>query len=231
LNGHWVHTILAHLSFYFPEQTCAFFMRRVEHAAAEDSSLSAIRPSNYGPWTEIPLRFRETGKLDVLLDAVWRWLTAHEPNDWRFEHHAAHLFGAMFFPVNAVLVGFFASKLPLAGKRDLRWMANILSTAPSDLVFDEQTFAITFLEACERAGEPARRKGVDALFSSAISGIRSGTPGEPFPRDLEMQSLANAILARLSRLSPAYELYDAIRQHAERGIEFARRQAEFLDEA
>jgi hypothetical protein len=89
---------------------------------------------------------------------------------------------------------------------------------------------ITFLEACERAGEPARRKGVDALFRSAISGICSGTPGEPFPRDLQAQSLANAALARLSRLSPAYELYNLIRRDAERDIEFTRRQAEFFDD-
>jgi transcriptional regulator with XRE-family HTH domain len=231
LNGYWVQTILAHLSFHFPERTCTFFLRRVERAAASDDSFSPMRPSNYGPLTQVPLRFRETEQFGVLLDAVWRWMTARDAGDWRFEHHAGHLFEAMFFPLDAALIGFLASKVAVAGKQDLRWMANVFSNAPPNFVFDQQSFVITFLEACDQAGEPARRKGVDALFRSAISGIRSGTPGEPFPRDLEAHSLANAALARLSRLSPAYELYDLIRQHAERDIEFARREAEFFDDA
>ena len=231
LDGYWIQTILAHLSFHFPERTTTFFLRRVEQAAVSDESFSAMRPSNYESWTQVPLRFRETDKFGVLLDAVWRWMVARDASDWRFEHHAGHLFEAMFFPVDAALISFLGSKVPVARKQDLRWMANVLSNAPPNFVFDQQSFVITFLEACERAGEPARRKGVDALFGSAISGIRSGTPGEPFPRDLEAQSLADAVLARLSRLSPAYELYDLIRQNTERDIEFARRQAEFFDDA
>lgn len=179
----------------------------------------------------MPLRFRETDKFGVLLDVVWRWMTARDASDWRFEHRAGHLFEAMFFPFDAALIGFFASKVPVAGKQDLRWMANVLSNAPSNFVFDHPSFVITFLEACEGAGEPAPRKGVNALFRSAISGMRSGTPGEPFPQDLEAQSLAKATLARLSRLSPAYKLYDLIRDHAEHGIEFARREAEVFDDA
>jgi len=231
LDGYWIQTILAHLSFHFPERTTTFFLRRVEQAAVSDESFSAMRPSNYGSWTQVPLRFRETDKFGVLLDAVWRWMVARDASDWRFEHNAGHLFEAMFFPVDGALISFLGSKVPVARKQDLRWMANVLSNVPPNFVFDQQSFVITFLEACERAGEPARRKGVDALFRSAISGIRSGTPGEPFPRDLQAQSLANAALARLSRLSPAYELYDLIRRDAERDIEFTRREAEFFDDA
>jgi hypothetical protein len=89
---------------------------------------------------------------------------------------------------------------------------------------------LDFLEACERAGQPARRKGIDALFGSAISGVRSGRPGEPFPRDLDSLARVGAILPRLPRLSPGYELFDLIRQNAERGIEFQRQEAEFFDE-
>jgi transcriptional regulator with XRE-family HTH domain len=231
LDGHWVQTILAHLSLHFPERTCNFLLRRVDQAAASGDSLSAMRPSNYGPYTQVPLRFRETDKFNMLLDVVWRWMIARDASDLRFEHHAGHLFEAMFFPVDAALIDFLSSKIAFAGKQDLRWMANVLSNAPSSFIFDQQSFVIMFLEACEHAGEPARRKGITALFNSAISGIRHGMPGEPFPRDLEVKSLADAALARLSRLSPAYELYDLIRQHAERDIEFARREAEFFDDA
>ena len=52
-------------------------------------------------------------------------------------------------------------------------------------------------------------------FGSAIGGLRSGAPGEPMPRDLSMKEESEKILQSLPRFSPAFELYDALRKHAE----------------
>ncbi|MDN3279238.1 hypothetical protein QWJ07_33580 [Frankia sp. RB7] len=66
------------------------------------------------------------------------------------------------------------------------------------------------------------KEAFGALYSSAIGGVRSGTPGEPMPRDVSMKERSEAILKSLARFSPAYELYDGLRKHAEGGIAQAR---------
>ncbi len=68
------------------------------------------------------------------------------------------------------------------------------------------------------------------LFGSAISGLREGTPGEPFPRDIQMKADAEAVLVTLSRVSPAYALYEWIKEHAEAGIVRAHRDREAYEE-
>jgi hypothetical protein len=229
LNGHWVETVLAHFSRHFPDRTCRFFMDRVEFAAKDDN-FSTVRPINYGPWVHVPLRFREADRFRVVLEMVWSWMTGRDAGNWRFEHNAAALFDAMFLPVDEVVLEFLSTKLATAGKQDLRWIASIVSHADPDFVFDRVDFVLAFLEACDRAGRPARRKGVDALFRSAISGIRSGRPGEPTQRDVVSTSRARAILPRLPRLSGAYELYQMILTEAERGVAQSRQDAEFFDD-
>lgn len=229
LNGYWIETLLSYLSLHFAELTCAFFLERTDMAAASNESFSRIRPINYGPWVHVPLQFKQSTQYPAVLEGVWSWMIAHDATDWRFEHHAASLFEGMFLPLDEEVTKFLTTKLATASKLDLRWMAAVLAHTDWNFVFDHLALVVDFLDACKQAGQPALRKGIDALFRGAISGIRSGQPGEPFSRDLECLERVRNILPRLPRLSPARELYDLIRHHAERSIEFQREQAEFFD--
>jgi hypothetical protein len=74
------------------------------------------------------------------------------------------------------------------------------------------------------------KRATTGLFNSAVSGVRHGMPGEPFPRDLEMKAKAEGVLRSLSRFSPAYQLYDALKRYAESGIERARSDREAFEE-
>jgi hypothetical protein len=230
LDGHWVEILLSYLSLHFAEQTCTFFLERVDMAAASDESFSRVRPINYGPWVHVPLQFKKSVHYSAVLERVWNWMIARDAADWRFEHHAAALFEGMFLPIDEPVVAFLATKLAAATKQELRWMAAVLSRTDANFVFDHQQFVTNFLDACERAGQPARQKGIGELLRGSMSGIRSGRPGEPFPRDLETLARVQTVLPRLPKLSPAYELYDLIRKNAERDIEIQRQQAEFFND-
>jgi transcriptional regulator with XRE-family HTH domain len=230
LNGYWIETTLAELSVRFPVLTSEFFLDRVALATADDESFSRYRVINYGPWVQVPLRFKETPHYRDVLERVWAWMAEHDSGDWRFEHHAGNIFEGMFLPVDDQVIAFLSTKIAAASRYDLRWIATILSHAEPDFVFTRQVFVERFLEACDREGPPARRKGIDSLFRASISGVRSGRPGEPFPRDLDLLTRVEPILPRLSRLSGAYELYDLIRRNAERDIAMQRQEAEFFDD-
>ncbi len=229
LTGHWIETLLAHLSERFPQETVEFFLARVDQATASDEAFS-LRPINYGPWVHIRLRFKQSSRYRVVLESVWQWMVAHDPGEWRFEHHASALFEGMFLPLDETVLDFLATKMATADARGLRWIASVLSHADENFVFQHHKTVVNFLELCDRAGDAVRRRAIDALYRATTSGVRSGTPGEPFPRDLECRDQAVALLARLPRLSPAYELYDMLRGHSEHSIALARKDAEAYDD-
>jgi transcriptional regulator with XRE-family HTH domain len=230
LDGHWIETLLSHLSLHFPELTSAFFLARVDQATASDDAL-LYRPINYGPWVHVRLRFKESPRYAAVLESVWQWMTAHDPGDWRFEHHASALFEGMFLPIDEAVLAFLSGKMTMADPRSLRWIASVLAHADPNFVFDHHKVVVSFLDTCERAGEPVRRKAIDALFRSATSGVHSGHPGEPFPRDLECREASLALLARLPRLSSAYEFYNMLREHSDHSIAWARKDAQAFDDA
>lgn len=60
--------------------------------------------------------------------------------------------------------------------------------------------------------------------------MREGIAGEPFPRDLETKEKSESILARLSKFSPAYELYDGLLQHSDAEIKRALKRREEFEE-
>jgi transcriptional regulator with XRE-family HTH domain len=230
LRGHWIETLISRLSLQFPELTTEFFLARADLAAASDEAFSKMRPINYGAWVHIRPRFKESNRYATVLEAVWQWMTAQDSSDWRFEHNASALFEGMFLPIDEAVLSFLSTKIATAEKHSLRWTASVLAHADHNFVFDHHALVVNFLEACGRSGEPIRRRAIDALFRSAISGIHRGSPGEPFPRDVKCLEASLAVLSRLPRLSAAYELYDQLREHSEGGIARARREAEFFDD-
>ena len=221
----------SHLSFQFPELTAAFFLARVDQAMASDEAFSRFRPINYGPWVQVPLRFKQSPHYAAMLEAVWQWMMARDPHDWRTEHQASALFGGMFLPIDEAVLAFLAAKIATADPQCLRWIASILTHAEPNFVFEHHEMVMSFLDACEGAGEAVRLKAIEALYESASSGVRGGRPGEPFPRDLKFREASLALLARLPRLSPAYELYDMLRTDADHSIARSRKEAEAFGDA
>ena len=68
------------------------------------------------------------------------------------------------------------------------------------------------------------------VYACATSGMRSGQAGEPFPRDLDDVAQADIVLAKLSRLDPAYRLFNAIKESAQRSIDEKLRAEEMFEE-
>lgn len=230
LEGHWVETLLANLSRDFAVLTFNMLRDRVEDAANDPQGYSLIRPVNYGPYVHVPMQFKKTAAYEQLMEAAWKWLGTRDASNWRFEHNASALFDAMFLPIDQSVIAFLSAKLPTAAERSLKWIAAILSHGTSDFVFDNQPFVASFLDACDQQGQPVREAGINGLVRASIAGSGSGWPGEPHQRDVDMFKEAEAAMARLSPLSPLYELFNAIRQHCQQKIAYQRRDRSYLDD-
>jgi hypothetical protein len=176
------------------------------------------------------LRFLESPHASAVLLAAWQWLQGNADRDGYFAFVATETFEAMFPAVVDEVVHFFDAQLDLAGTMELGLMSRILSKAHHDFIFTHSGFVERFLERCRQAGSDILTDARRDLYCGASSGMRSGEYGKPMPRDLETVARANALLERLSRVSPAYKLYSDIRASAQHDIDEALKNAKALED-
>lgn len=228
LDGHWIEEFLALSSKAFPRETMTFFMRRVERAAKDEDW--QYRPVNHGPYGHIPLRFRDSEAYSELLRTVAEWMRSGKNKPALFSYRARELFGSSFGPFDGETVAFLEEWIATSDDSDLRLIADILGEANHRFVFTNHAFVERFLEKAKQIGPKALKGAISSLFGSAIGGVRSGTPGEPMPRDIEMKEECEKILQSLPRFSAAYELYDALRKHAEQGIDYSKQEKDDFED-
>lgn len=244
LEGYWLDELLASISCREPLRLADFFMTRVEHAAADTSFKT--RAVNTGVRVQTHLRFVDSEAGPEVLERVWGWLLDNQHRDYRFHHHAGELVEAMFLshrepsdegqpnggkPNVALFTGFLSARLATMTAPELRLAARLLKEADHDFIFDQAPFVIDLFERCQAVDLDLVDELGRNLHGSAISGVRQGTVGKPMPRDLKDRDRCEAILAGLSRVSPAYTLYDQVRRSAQRNIEESNLEAEAFDDA
>lgn len=227
LTGHWIETFLSNTSKKYPAQTAKFFMDRVEYAGTTDNY--AFRPCNFGPYLYVPLKFRESTDLNYLLHSLWNWMRGHELTEGVFHHHASQLFEVIFSPFDQSVVHYLSEKTR-GDNLDIQLIGRVLNEASLTFCIEQHAFVIDFLETAKSHGQEILNASISALYRASTSGLRSGTPGEPFPRDIQAKESAIAILQNLSPLSAAYRFYDLIKQEAERNIADSLKEREFFED-
>jgi hypothetical protein len=229
LNGYWIEKFLAKVSMYHAQHAAAFFMARVEHAMSIDDW--HYRPCNHGPYLHVPLRFRKSEEFGSLLRQVYQWMKSHSVKGYQFEHRAGELFNAMFSPLDEELLGFIQEWIDVSTPDDMRIISRILSESHPNFVFEQRAFVTRFLDKAKQHGKEVLNNAVSKLYSSAITGAKSGTPGEPFPQDIMMRDGAEKALQEIPRFAPASLLYESLEKHAEDNInQSIRESGTFEDE-
>ena len=117
-----------------------------------------------------------------------------------FGYRARELFETCFGPFDGETVTFLEEWIATSDEGDLRLIAGILGEAEHEFVFSHRPFVERFLEKAKQVGAEALKGAIGSLFGSAIGGIRSGTPGEPMPRDVQMKDESERILRSLPRI-------------------------------
>jgi len=229
LEGHWLEQLLVDISFRYPHALAEFFFKRVDLAASEET-FGDFRPANYGPYAHARLRIDESAEAASVLQRTWAWLRQNEHRDEYFQYNAANVFNAMFLSVDNAMVALFEAKLESASKAELALMARLLRNARPGFIFHHRQFVVRYLERCRDAGKDLLHDGQSSLLGSAISGIRSGPVGEPTAQDVKMVAAAKEASKHVSRLSPAYRLYDDVKRSGEARISRSRRDGEALDD-
>ena len=110
-------------------------------------------------------------------------------------------------------------------------VASVLRSAHQTFVLEETPFIRQALNQAEVVSEQAAKTLSSALWSATLTGGRSGTVGEPFKEDLDLQAHSEDVLKGLSKLDPTYALYSGLRRHANENIDRqAREKKAMLEE-
>ena len=156
-----------------------------------------------------------------------------------FKMRAAELFNSMFAagdsrstgtPFDAALIAFLRDWIETADGSELGVVGHILREGPHDLVFRERPLVLRFLARCHQFGHQCYKSAASEVFSAAVSGMRSGTPGEPFPEDLRMKEEATEALKSIPRFAPGRDLYEDLLKFAEQSIRQQLKEAEAFED-
>jgi len=224
LEGHWTTELLIAFSERFPNELASFLFARLEQSAVQNE-INDFLPSQLRHGGQ-KFRFEESGEGEAILRRTWLWLRQRETGDGFFDYLAGELFDTMFPAVRDDVVQFLDTQLDMASGAELRLMSRLLARAHHNLIFMQRAFVERFLTRCRIAGPDVLNAARGDLFGAAVSGMKSGTSGQPMPRDVEAVARSTAILADLSRTSPAWRLYEDVRRSAQADIDRSRREAE-----
>ena len=231
LTGHWTEVFLANASLAFPEETLRFFIERVERAVKEKNW--EYRPANHGPYIYVPLKFNESPKYGALLAALIHWMgsSAYEADQkFLFDYRSRELFEAAFGKFDDEVLKFIERWSETADEAGFAVIANILDEAPDTFVFTQKDLVLCLLTRAQRVSPKVFKDVGSALYRAAVGGMRQGTAGEPFPRDVAAKEECEKILSKLSKFSPAYELYNELLKQTQAEIDRAYREREEFED-
>ena len=175
------------------------------------------------------LALQDSPAVSDILERAWIWLRQHDGATAGARYEIGVIFAAMFKLDSSPVVEFLDTMLDRAMAGDLRWIGYILSNSHHRFIFKYRGFIERYLNRCKAVEAKLVKDTIGRLGGAAMSGNWSGTPGKPMPRDVKAQDEATAVLATLSRLSPAYPLYKAILENSKRNIARSIAEGEALD--
>ena len=96
--------------------------------------------------------------------------------------------------------------------------ARLVSAAQPEFVFKQVGFIANLLERAHAVSSDCYRSVASNLASGALSGTRSGTPGQPMPEDVAIRDQASAVKSQFDAGSPPYRFYASLAKSAEASI-------------
>ena len=105
---------------------------------------------------------------------------------------------------------------------NIKSAARLVSGAQPEFVFNNVEFISNLLERAYAASTDCYRSVDSNLASSALSGTRLGTAGQPMPEDVAIRDQATAVKSQFDAGSPPYRFYDSLVKSAEASIEEKR---------
>jgi hypothetical protein len=225
IDEYHVGLFLSELSSFDPLSTLKLLIDRVEHKEADPKA--SYEPFSYS-WThDAPLRFHETVHYEKILRLARNW-ASEKSKSWVRLHYGTNLFKLVSSSFDRTTIRVLEEWIMSADEEQLKATAHLLREANNNFVWDNKEFVVKLLEQAQKHGDDCYKSVCSSLYSSVIQGEKSGTPGEPFPRDIRQRDRAEKTMANLPPGSPAQKFYknlyksalNEIKRQTERDLDF-----------
>lgn len=226
IDDYHISLFLSKVSFLHPIQTLKLLTDRVEFKE-NNEKLEDYSPLPYD-WRESEgLRFDETPQYEQVLRKARDW-ASQKTDSWIRSHYGADLFKSISAGFDSTTLKVLEEWIVSADQHQLESAASLLSEADNSFVWTHQDFVNNVLQAAQKFGDTCYRRVCSCFHSSLLHGVRSGTPGQPFPQDIEQRDRSFEIMSKLTPGSPAYKFYKNL--HNEAKAEIERHTFEDLDD-
>jgi hypothetical protein len=224
LDDYIVQHLLIEAANRSPQMTVRTLIERIRRS--EDAG-SDYRPLPYIWAVDGMANVTETNEAEAILSDIFNLSTR---DTWQCRFWAPKLFRAVSGGLGPAVLALLQRWIRLGDGGRLIAVSNLLSDAPSGFVLTKTDFVAQLLQRAAAVGEDCLNQVRSALFSSALSGVRSAAPGEPFLEDVERRDQAASIAAGMAPGSPAQRFYADLVSDAERSIkDKLSRDEELLD--
>lgn len=227
LENYWIQEFLVKAIRSHTEPMIEFFKLRVAHVL--DCDDWHYRPIPYGPLRHGTFGLMELPESKVWLSHLFEWACTRS-DDLLFRYQFSYLIQGLCAPFDNDFFSYLEKFIDSGKAGDFELVMTVLREAAHSFVFDQEAFVIRFLRRAKSFGAELLERATNALHASATSGVRTGVPGKPFVRDLELRDAAEAVLSRIGRFEPAYELYDALLRDANSDIERQEKIGQAMDD-
>ncbi|MEU6252624.1 hypothetical protein [Streptomyces sp. NPDC047043] len=208
IDSHEIGLFLAELARTEPLAVIELLETRVERYASQATAGRFPLPFH---WQVTP-PFRDHDDFPALLRQIRDWLAA-DPDSAIKHYLGANLFALVAGPYDTQVTDVIDEYLDDSDPVKIKVTAAILSKAPRTLVWDTQ-FVRRCLRAADRHGDTSLNSIRGALHSAVISGMRSGTPGEPYPEDIEQHAKAAELADACAKGSVEGQFYRDLAESA-----------------
>jgi hypothetical protein len=185
-----------------PRAVLELMRKRVEDAEGGRDS-KGFHPMPYA-WHR-PLALREHPEFLTILRELLAWLG--DGSSWRRQMHGKQIFTAAVGTFDDSVLSLLLETLRTGGEAASGAVSVAVSSGPSTLVFDNVEFVCDVLDVAARLGPVTLEKIRGALHSSAVTGTRWGTPGQPYAEDIRLRDECAVIAAQLPIGSPGKQFY------------------------
>lgn len=226
LDDYWVHTFLTTSIQKDPFSVITLVMTRL---------VEAKRRNN---WTYEPLSKERNGKGLGLMEVEAGPRLLRDLLDWALEEsmdlpsarRIGEVVSGLCGDYSQALLDLLLNWMSSGTQGHAKLVARVLQESQPALIYDHSKFIRDILSAAELISDEALDEIRSAIAAATHSGVRGGTPGEPFPVDLRMEQHCEQMLASLSRAEPAFDLYDGLLKDARYAIARQRKSSEALEE-
>lgn len=190
---------------------------RVERAEQGDYDYDDYRPLPFGWEDKSPLSTEGHRDRARQLQELLEWASSDVPG-WRRHFDGPKLFAAVAGVFDDEVLSLLELELGRRALPGAKRTAHILSELPRAIIWERVDWVGRILEAAAVRDVDLYKAVTSALYSAVISGVRSGTPGQPFPQDLEQRDRAREIADGLPRGSATERFYRSLQRSAEADI-------------